>query len=102
MPGLLRGLGLSLDNLGQQKYLAAIMVSNYDYHQPVCPQGKEATVMSVAMKDGAWVSVTLVARFDCSRCGTPFFTSSHAMNDREIDEKIRQHANEKHGGKWTR
>ena len=53
--------------------------------------------MSIPAKDGAWLSITDVARLDCSECGVVLTTRWH-MNDREADELIRQHAREKHGG----
>lgn len=47
--------------------------------------------MSVAMKDGAWVSATIVIKFDCTKCGN-FYTSSCPLNDREQDAIIREHS----------
>lgn len=53
--------------------------------------------MSVATRDGAWISEVKVTRLDCTKCGT-FLTSQHAMNDRETESAIREHAREHHGG----
>lgn len=55
--------------------------------------------MSIATKDGAWISERKISRFDCDKCGT-FFTSRWPCNDREADEIIRKHAQEKHKGIW--
>lgn len=56
--------------------------------------------MSIAAKDGAWISETTVSRFDCSKCGT-IETTRWPCNDRESSEKISKHMREKHGGRYT-
>ena len=53
--------------------------------------------MSVHTKGGAWLSITNVARLDCSECGVVEVTR-WPCNDREADELIRKHADEKHRG----
>lgn len=55
--------------------------------------------MSVAAKDGAWISATRVARIDCDRCGL-VEVSRYPRNDREIDEMVMDHIRAKHGGRW--
>ena len=52
--------------------------------------------MSVATKDGPWLSITTVVRLDCSKCGT-VLTTTRPQNEREQDTLIREHARE-HGG----
>lgn len=53
--------------------------------------------MSIATKDGAWLSAQEQTRIDCNKCG-PNVATIRGTNDREVDEAIRKHAREKHGG----
>jgi hypothetical protein len=52
--------------------------------------------VSVATKQGAWISATQVTRLECSQCGL-VSVSKWPMNDRQLDEAIAEHAR-KHGG----
>lgn len=52
--------------------------------------------MSIATKDGAWISITNVIRLECSVCGLVEVTR-WPKNDRETDDLIVKHAR-KHGG----
>lgn len=52
--------------------------------------------MTVATKDGPWISAIAVTRIDCSKCGT-VLTTRWPTNDREVYELIRMHA-QTHGG----
>lgn len=53
--------------------------------------------MSVATKDGAWISGQEQTRLDCDKCG-PAFAIIRGTNEQEIYEAIRIHARDKHGG----
>lgn len=53
--------------------------------------------MSVKMKDGAYISAINVTRYDCDKCG-PFLTTRWPQNDTEVEDFMRKHAWEKHGG----
>ena len=49
-------------------------------------------------KDGdAFIDAVRVARINCSKCG-PVLTTRYPVNDRELEDLIRKHASEKHGG----
>lgn len=49
-------------------------------------------------KDGdAFISAARVTRIDCSKCGV-VTTTKYPTNDREMEDLIRAHAREKHGG----
>lgn len=53
--------------------------------------------MSVAGKDGAWVSGVRVAKLNCTKCGS-FNLGEFPMNDRQLDAAITAHLVDKHGG----
>ncbi len=55
--------------------------------------------MSKAAADGAWVSVTKVARIECSKCGL-VEVSRWPMNDREEDDAVLKHMRDKHNGSY--
>lgn len=55
--------------------------------------------MSVAAKDGAWVSASRVVRLYCDKCGVVEVTR-YPKNDREIDAMVMEHVRQKHGGRW--
>lgn len=58
----------------------------------------EGVVMGWKTKDGAYVSATGVIRLDCDKCGTGVITTRWPCNDRETEDLIRKHAQDKHGG----
>lgn len=53
--------------------------------------------MSTATKDGPWIHAQAQTRIDCDACG-PAVEIIRGDNVREIEEAVRKHAREKHGG----
>lgn len=52
--------------------------------------------MSMPTKDGAWITASRVVKIECTKCGQ-VSVSKYPMNDRELDDAIREHARQ-HGG----